>query len=300
LIIPKNNNYIFYENNDIFQDTKLLDIIIEHDIKIDVCKMIKKVRYLKQDINFCLLILSFAVINFRDLKLFNNDKHLFYYYRIINLYFKEKDELLIIISLFLTLYFNKTRSTFQKEFNINLTTFSKIMMLYQDLIKYFDPAINWRNFLYSLPRRFFYRKNIKYCIFDLRYHKTALSYFLFVKTDYEIKTVFQNLSIKTIINHFKHYFPYMLSIHSDPALKKTCLFLYPHHHIFYLQSDIKNAQYKFYQNATEKMKNKKKFNLVLDCILNDVPYMPYNWGMEDTINKWQECLFLWNGSLTNF
>lgn len=220
--------------------------------------------------------------------------------KINSAFFREKDELCTILSIFISLFLSRDTKAFSQQFHLHLKTFLTLLRIFQDSIFFvFKEKINWKfhltPFLEGSP------------YFRLHRFKEEMSRFLFIYSRYPIRRTswyFQSTYSSTLKDFFifDRNCLYSGLVDSGPGSqililcrKKflsepylVSLFLLPHHFNFFaFDSILKEGIYEYLLRQRFKKKVRGYFVSCSDEIRDLVSLRPPNHGYESFIQEWK-------------
>ena len=272
----------------------LLKFCLESPLEINGSTLLWKIRKQKPCIENILIVLAISLINLmetqnvsfickKDCKYSTND--------LIHT-FKEKDELCILLSIFINLFLNPKPLVFAKEFNLNFKTFRIWCRQFENCLQIVMPDCDsWKNTLSNLYQYHSHVAKKREVYFLDGYHH-HISHFLYNNTTYpiiqytfdvrfDIKMIripchmLKFRSILTLITKRLQGIP-------DPIIS---LFIFPYHLNFSLD-DLEDGIYDYYIFQMKKKIVKSKLNNCLMEIKDEVSYRPGLLNMVQSINDW--------------
>jgi hypothetical protein len=226
--------------------------------------------------------------------------------------FKEKDELCILMSIFISLFLCPKPVYFSSNFNLNFKTFRIWYYQFENCLSMIYPDLNWKCikdclFQYNSVHQF---KNLfltdTIAIYSLEGFRSKISKFLYHNTNYKIETSNQFGSSNEIINfdmkmikidkHVYEYSSFLILCQKRVSFLPNALislYVLPYHIEFdFAKLQVGIASYQVYK--TYKLVYKEQYNIVLYEINNEVSYRPNFYKMLQVIKTWQESIDQYN------
>lgn len=231
--------------------------------------------------------------------------------------FKEKDELCILMSIFLSLFLSSKPVHFASHFNLNFKTFRIWYYQFENCFNMIYTDFSWKcikdnlfqyNSLYKFKTASLADKIV---IYSLEGFRTKVSKFLYYNTNYTIETSSQfgpsneimNFDMKMIKidKHVYEYSSYLILCQKRVSFLPSALislYVLPYHIEFdFLKLQTGIANYQVYK--TYKLAFKQQYNIVVYELNHEVSYRPNLYKMLQVIDSWRHYINQWNLGLLN-
>ena len=215
--------------------------------------------------------------------------------------FSEKDELCIMISIFLTLFLNQDSSWISTHLSLNFKSFRTWLWHFESCFFLLYPGQSWKNILknklFSKP---FTSKEKSFKIYSLKGYRHSISRFFFHHTNLVIKFTrpfYQDYSIdsKCIFMNIWTDYPYILVLSTKNIQKEyIVLYLFPHHLPKYFHEKLEDHLILYRIYVQEKSIYRQLFQKSLEYITQVVAYQPFKKNWEQTLEEWRLLIENWN------
>jgi len=232
--------------------------------------------------------------------------------------FKEKDELCILMSIFISLFLYPKPLYFSSHFNLNFKTFRIWYYMFENCLSLINADLNWRCIKDSLFQynSLYHVKNSllvdTIAIYSLDGYRSTISKFLYHNTNYTIERSSQFGTTHEIMNfdmkmikidkHVYEYSSYLILCQKRVSFLPSALislYVLPYHIEFdFAKLEAGIANYEIYKSY--KLYYKEQFNFVHNEINNEVSYRPNFCKMLQVIDFWQDYINQWNLGLLNY
>jgi hypothetical protein len=295
--------YHTIKNNDLAQ------FCLNSPLDIHCSTLLWKLKQRKND-NLCetiLITLAISLINLMETqnvnflysKNFKKSNH--YAISLLERLFKEKDELCVLLSIFLTVFLSSNPVKLSNELNLNFKTFRIWCGQFENCLKVLSlTTIPWKNLLFNMK---VYELSTDRKIYTLDEYRQHISKFLYNNTSYTIHfslglfttaSLMDMKMIKIDLNsHFSHFLVLVNKRVQSIPHPIISLFIYPYHLDFGID-ELEKGLETFITNSNIKNTIKTLQSNVLTEIREIVAYGPGKIGMEQTIEEWNCILNAWN------
>lgn len=317
------NKRILTQNYDI-GDVKFANFCMSCPLEINCSTLLWKVFNNQGDTTTDILItLAITLINLLETQnvtfIYHKDsKNSFLNLSKLERSFKEKDELCILMSIFISLFLCPKPVHFASHFNLNFKTFRIWYYQFENCLNMIYSDLNWKcikdnlfqyNSVYKL-------KNASLmdtiAIYSLEGYRAVISKFLYNNTNYIIERSTQfgpenqvlsfDMKMIKIDKHVYEYSNYLILCQKRVSFLPNALislYILPYHIEFdfaKLEAGIAN----YLINKSYKLYYRQEFTIVLDEINNEVSYRPNFHKMLRVIETWRDSINQWNLGLLNY
>jgi len=242
-------------------------------------------------------------VNFLYTKNFKKSNH--FVVALLERLFKEKDELCVLLSIFLTVFLSNNPVKLANELNLNFKTFRIWCSQFENCLKILSlTSTPWKNVLSNMKVYEMCSDKKIYTLDDYRQH---ISKFLYNNTSYTIHfslglfttaSLMDMKMIKIDLNtNFSHFLVLVNKRVQSIPHPLISLFIYPYHLDFGIE-ELENGLETFIKNSNIKNSIKALQSNFLTEIREIIAYQPGKIGMEQTIEEWTCTLNAWNSKIT--